>query len=60
MQPGINLNIWVIYIEICGMWVMPLLKIFVYADICFPKSKKAAILVIAMKPNLPCSEGVRK
>lgn len=37
--------------------LMPLLKIFVYADLCFPKSKKAAILVIAMKPNLPCSEG---
>ena len=38
--------------------LMPILKIFVYADLWFPKSDKAAVLVIARKPSLSCSERV--
>jgi SAM-dependent methyltransferase len=34
-------------------FLMPLLKIFAYADFWFPKSNKAATLVIAMKPSCP-------
>lgn len=39
---------------------MPMLKIFVYADLWFPKSNKAAILVISMKPNKPSSQEVKR
>lgn len=45
---------------ILKVFLMPLLKIFASADLWFPKSNKAATLVIAMKPNFPLYEEVKR
>lgn len=37
--------------KIIKILLMPLLKIFVYADLWLPKSNKGAVLIIAMKPS---------